>query len=639
MTNTRRILTALLLLPLFAKAEVHPDYAASKIKPDLLIHANAVLRESATEIELISLNDVIVRERYVLTVMNEKGAEHAQIHEVYSKMKTINSISAYIYDADGKMVAAVRPGMFKDLPLFNNSYAEYSNNKQKYYDPSYRKYPFTIEYIVEYEQNHSFYLPSWSPQNDVHTAVENATLTVILPSIINLRNHMFHTAISPVITNGEKKQYKWTLIDIKAHKSEPFLTREEYDVPTILLTLDDFMLADHKGNMSTWANYGKFIYELNKGRDSVPEDMHKRCAQLLAGITDDHQKIKTLYDYMQNNMRYVAVEYGVGGWQTLTTAYVEHNKYGDCKALTNYMMSMLEEAGITSYPVLIKAGRAENFSAMKDFVSTQFNHVILCVPLARDTVWLECTSNSLPAGYLSDFTQGRTGLMYTPLGGYLVNTPEYGTTINFLKRHAIMSCETNGTIKITLDDLYNGESANQMYNELYNGNDHDKTEFIHTKFHLPSYDVSSYTYKKIDTSRVMTISESAVLIASGRMTVTGSRRFINMDAAPLKPSLPEEVDERKEPFYLPNSESINDVFELPIPDNTEVEFIPAAVNLSYPFGEYSCTIAKKDNMLIMTRSCSFKSGNYDATLFNNFVKLLEEMNNESHKKVVLKNKS
>ena len=138
---------------------------------------------------------------------------------------------------------------------------------------------------------------------------------------------------------------------------------------------------------------------------------------LQTNLTDTYKKVAVLYDYLQKNTHYVLVTFGIGGLQPYEASYVARNKYGDCKALSNFMVALLKEAGIKSYPVAIWGGEEER-EFVKDFPSHQSNHIICAVPIEKDTVWLECTTSQfLPAGYLSWFTANRFGLLISENGG------------------------------------------------------------------------------------------------------------------------------------------------------------------------------------------------------------------------------
>src|SRR5471030_822568 len=195
----------LLLLTAPAAAKNDMDYAVSKISSELLVNACAVVREHTTEIEIHSLSSVEVKEHYAITILNEKGDRYSDCTEAYSNFKKIHVIYGDVYDADGKNVKTIQQGSFIDYPMFVGR-PEYSDNKLKHYSVAYRKYPYTVEFTIESEQNHTFLLPQWSPQPAVSCAVENASLSVLVPDSIHLRYRSFHISGEPQVTGTEEKE-------------------------------------------------------------------------------------------------------------------------------------------------------------------------------------------------------------------------------------------------------------------------------------------------------------------------------------------------------------------------------------------------------------------------------------------------
>ena len=633
-----RLLAVVMLCTICACAQNETDYATKNIPATLLPHANSVMRDYSMQIDIISQTEVDIKEHYVLTILNDKADKYAHHAEYSSKLNSIESISGYVYDANGDEVKKIKQSDFMDVPAAMQA-GVFNDAKFKVYNVNYRQYPYTVEYTIETKQNHTFYLPDWSPQKDKHCAVQSARLNVFIHDNSVLKYKQFNLDIQPATERGQIQKYSWSAKNIHSEKAEPLSFIGTYNTAVILLALNNFMLNDYNGSTDSWKDFGQFIFKLNKGRDSLPEEVKIKIRDMVAGVTNDHEKVKILYAYLQRTMRYVLVQYGIGGWQPLDAAYLSKNQYGDCKALSNYMMAMLEVAGIRSYPVLITGGNDNPHVLSTDFVCSQFNHCILCVPFAKDTTWLECTSSDLPANYLSDFTQNRDALMVTPTGGVLVHTPVYDTSVNLTTRHASLSCNPDGNLKINMTSIYKGEGAEYLNQYLKYENDHDKDEFLHSKFHLPSYTLDDYKYERIEPTPTMCIKENAAMTATGLYSKTGSRIFINIDAAPIYLPDHEQEDERKDPFHIPSSAATTDTFELSIPEGAEVEYIPAPVALRYPFGSYAYVISKKENKLIAICRFTLNSGTYASTQYKDYVKFTDLIDNKTHKKVVLKVKS
>ncbi|PZF70878.1 DUF3857 domain-containing protein [Taibaiella soli] len=618
-----------------AKSGNEPSYAVNNINKALLTNASAVVRHYDQDVEIVATNEVTNRTHIVLTILNEKGQHYASAIDFFSSLSKIKKMTAAAYDANGDLLYKVKESDYITRTVSPQP-GHYDDNKIRYYDFPKGRFPYTIDVYIEKEEQQTFFLPSWTPQESGDIAVENATFTVVTAPDYQLRYKGFHVADAPVIAGTEQRRYSWKIADIAASPEEPLTPESRLSRPCVLLAPTKFEIDDHSGTMTSWSDFGKFIYELNAQRDILPEAEKKKIHALADKLPDNHEKIRVLYKYMQDNFRYVAIEYGIGGIQTLSADFLCNNRYGDCKALSNYMMAMLKEVSIPANVVVISAGETPRMKMQTDFVSSQFNHAILCVPMAKDTVWLECTSTDLPYNYLSDFTQDRNALMVTPNGGVVVHTPVYGVAVNKVVHRATARINDDGSLDVTMNNHYTGTPAVKVFHATTHVSQHELDQYVSNKFKLPGYQVIKSEYKHAEDAAIMTMDETMDISAANMVSRSDSRLFVDADLVPVGIGVPVATETRQNPFFFPSSFAVEDHFEIDLPANETIEFLPEPVTASYTFGSYSCAVKQSGNKLVVTRTLQQNSGVYEASVYADFEAFVDKVNSGNQIKVVLK---
>lgn len=188
---------------------------------------------------------------------------------------------------------------------------------------------------------------------------------------------------------------------------------------------------------------------------------------MTADAKTDQEKARILYQYMQNKTRYISIQVGIGGLQPFSAQEVDKTGYGDCKALVNYMQSLLNVVNIPSYYCIVEAGNTKSDVDI-DFANvSDGNHIILALPFANDTTWLECTSQKLPFGYLGDFTDDRLVLAVTPEGGKVLRTPTYPYNDNLQKRTAQLTIDKDGSITGNVSTQFSGTQYSNHFGAMF----------------------------------------------------------------------------------------------------------------------------------------------------------------------------
>ena len=595
------------LLPLAAQNK----YAVNLIPVQLLPTANVVKRMEEIKIDIKDEGNVTIYNKYALTIMNAGGDDAADLVEFYDKLFSIESIEGTLFDATGKKIKSLKQSEILDISGTSSSSLA-DDNRLKKHSFNCRNYPYTVEYETIIVHRGIFYLPHWMPVSDEKYSVEKSKLIVQCPLNYKLRYKTFNYSKETILSTVKLATvYEWNVENLPPVIAEQYQPQWHEITPAVYLAPTNFEMQRYTGNMGDWLSFGKFGYTLNNGRDILPENIKQRVHTLSDGLRTNAEKIKVLYEYLQENTHYISIQLGIGGWQTFDANYVATKGYGDCKALSNYMYSILKEAGIKSYYTWIKAGENNN-SFMEDFPSNQFNHCIVCVPQGKDTIWLECTSQTLPMGYLSGFTSDRNALLIDETGGKLVRTPAYKKTDNTQIRNITATVNEQGLLTANIVTAYKAQQQDDLESELSTFSKEKMGEHLQTKLNIPSYTISKYNYAAVK-SALPVITETITLTANNYCTISGKRLFINPNILNISTTKIKDASTRKHNIKLPYSYIDIDSVEINIPAGYTPESIPENAMIENKFGHYKTKFIINNGKIIYIREHSQNGGNYSTT--------------------------
>ncbi len=608
-------------------------YAVSKIPAELLKNADVVKRMEDIRFELVDIGKARHYVKYAITVLNEKGDEHASFEAYYDKLQSIESIEGTLYDANGKKVRSLKKSDLQDLSGTGGS-SLMVDTRIKSHNFYCRLYPYTVEYEIEYRYNYTMFFPGWMPVEDYNYSVEQSRITVVCPADYVLRNKTLNYQGQPLIqAEKSNKSYTWEVKNIVAIENEYATPPFSELTPVLYLGPSAFKVEDYEGNMSSWQDFGKFVYALKQGRDELPDNIKQKVHELADPMMDPRDKIRVLYKFLQNNTRYISIQLGIGGWQPYDAKYVATKGYGDCKALANYMYSLLKEAGIKSYYTLAKAGDFRT-DFISDFPSSQFNHVILCAPLQQDTVWLECTSQNLQAGYLSGFTSDRPVLLIDENGGILVRTPKYGLNENLQVRRIKATVDNNGLLSADINTTYKGIQQDDIFNRIHILAKDKLMEYLKKEIDLPQYDVSNFSYTE-QKDRIPSIDENIEITAINYAAITGRRLFLTPNIISKSYYKPNPDETRKYPIQIRYEFQDLDSTEIKIPAGYVPETLPPELKLESKFGKYTESVKFLSDKIVYYRKMERYSGKFPATDYPELVKFYNLIYKADRSKIVL----
>ncbi len=631
----RNKLSLIILSCLFSSAVLAGDgeYAVFRIPKELLKNANAVIRLQEQYTELLKEDKLFSREHYVITILNEEGDRFSGMFEYYDKFRDIKSVDGTLYDAMGMKIKSLKNKDIEDgSGSSGNNLAD--DSRYKKHNFYHRVYPYTIEYTIESVKKETMFFSSWIPVWSELIAVQKSIFAVDVPVGYLLRYKPFNYTREPVIKEaGGRKVHNWSLENYEAVKREFAAPSWKQITPAVLFAPSDFVIEDFKGTMTDWKELGKFQLSLNKGRDQLPDELKKKVAELTNGVKTAEEKIVKLYQFLQSNTRYISIQLGIGGWRPLEASFVAGKLYGDCKALSNYMYALLKEAGIKSHYTLIKAGQGEDDLEL-DFPSRQFNHAIICVPMEKDSLWLECTSQTQSPGYMGGFTGNRHALLITEEGGKVTATPRYGINDNTQVRQIKAQLTEDGRLQVRAHTIYSCMQQDDLQ-MLINSLSKDKVkEVLQEKLDFATYEVDRFNYKE-NKSKRPSVEEELDISVSNYATITGKRLFIVPNIMTRHGRRLTQQEERKYPLELDVEYRDTDSVEIVIPAGYTAESVPTDVVLETRFGKYRSTVKIEGNRILYFRTMEHFAGNFAAKEYAELVKFYEAMYKADRARLVL----
>ncbi|WPP50435.1 DUF3857 domain-containing protein [Catalinimonas niigatensis] len=616
-----------------AQANPGPQYDVSSLSEQLVKNADAVVRVEENIFTVKAINEATLQVHMAITILNREGDNFAPMWIHYNPQRRVSNVKCTIYDAQGKEIKRVKNNEIEDFSA-NSSYSLYEDNRLKYYAYNSNVYPYTIEYRYEMDFKGLFFYPGWNPVTGSDLSVEKSSYSIITPQNLTFRYKAANLDNTPKITpSGNLMTYQWQLENYSALEREPMSPDFSELVPVLHLAPNDFEFEGYAGNMESWENFGKWINLLNKGRDVLPEKTRTEVLTLVAGVDDEREKIRKVYEYMQSKTRYVSIQLGIGGYQPFDATTVDQTGYGDCKALTNYTKALLQTAGITSYYTLIRAG-ADAAPIMKEFPSTQFNHAILCVPVKNDTIWLECTDQTNPFGHLGYSTSDKDVLLINEEGGKLARTKLYTQEENLQTRSAVVSLGEEGHGKAKIITTYQGLQYDHV-SPILEFSLNEQKQIIYQKTGIPNFTLENYSYT-VDKEVKVSIEEKLEISLEKYAQISNKRLFFVPNLLNQLDGTPPSLEDRENVVVMKSAFVDSDTITYLLPENMHPEYIPETAHIVTHFGEYSASFQQEQGKLVYIRTFKVNKGYFPATSYPAIVKFYEQVAQKDAQRIVLK---
>jgi hypothetical protein len=604
------------------------NYAVENIPEELKKNSNAVVRYSYTEFIYNDIKSATEKETYVITVLNKQGDDLSKFVCYGDKFRYLKSFSGEIYDRDGKLIRKI-----KRSEINETEYSEDLASDSKYYflSPQTSYYPYTVKY--EYEtgwKNGIIRFPVFSPVFDCNVAVEKAVYKLSLPRGCEYLSKNLNTDIQPVTASSATADiYEWTISSFAAVKSESLAPPARQIFPMIYLTPGNFYYDNTTGNQNGWENYGKWQWSLLQGRDLLPDELKRKILDITNGLTA-REKIKALYDWLGKHTRYVSIQLGIGGWQPMTAEDVYKNKFGDCKALSNFLKAMLQECGINSYYTKISTVNKRLF---KDYASVgQTNHIILQVPLESEILWLECTNPEIPFGYVHEDIAGHDALVCKDGTAYFVTLPENPDSLNLMKQNITVDINSEGFAGVHVSRHCELEQYERIAG-ITKLEEKDKINYLQKIIDLPLSTVKNLQISE-DKNSTPVINIDFDVDAHKYGNISGSRFFIPVNPFNRNSFKPDR--ERNLDISIKRGYCDIDTITVNFPSDMTIEAMPKPVSVKSDFGEFSFNMKHEKGKIEIVQTFLLRQGDYPKEKYEELSAFMKSISQIENSKIILK---
>lgn len=565
----------------------------------------------------------------IIQINNRNGEEYCDVEISFDKSEPLSRFSAWISDTNGVVIRELKKQDYKDENEVDNN-TLYQDDFVRKFILKHNIYPYCIGYTYQTVSKQFFGIVNWIPVIDTDIPTRKARLKVQYPN--NYQVHIFEKNIAslPDVHSSGYLCRSWSASYDGSLKKETYCPALWNFLPFVKIVPVRFTYGI-PGSTDDWQTFGEWQYNLNQGLDGLPSAEKEKISGLTNQIKDKKEVIRVLYHYLQDNTRYVNVSLGIGGLKPYPAEYVSVNKYGDCKALTNYMKAMLHFVGIESYYSIVNAGWQPR-EIIKEIPGQQFNHVILAVPLDNDTLWLENTSNTNPFGYAGTFIQNRKALLINHNGSRLIQTPSLSQSDVQVTARLEFFLDGEGNAKIKLLKNFKGEEF-ETYNSLYTQYNHDiQNTYIHDNLPLDAFELQDWSLVKKGRDDRNILLESTITVKHILKNIGTEQyfAFLPVDIPDFTPP-----KKRKLPVVLPYPVYETDTLIYHLPLTRSKIILPENTLLKSKYGWYHIVFYHQGQIVKIFREFLLYQQNIALSDYGDFYNFLIAIKSGEKRKIII----
>ncbi len=580
---------------------------------------DAVLLYSETNVTVVSTDKIRTQVREAYKILRPGGRERGTVFVHFYPQRKVKSLHGWCIPAQGKDYEVKDKDAIEVSPSIPGAEL-ISDVKYKVLHIPASDPGNIVGYEYEVEEQPFFLQDMWEFQET--DPVRESHYSLQLPPGWEYKaSWLNHAEVKPVQESGSLS--RWALTDVKGIRREPEMP-PRHGVAGAMIVSFFPPSGPVLNGFADWDGMGKWYANLVSGRMEASVPIKQEVATLTASKTTPLQKMQALAEFVQRDVRYVAIEVGIGGWQPHAAAEVFAHRYGDCKDKATLLRSMFHEIGIDTYHVAIYTERG----AITPLTPAHhgFNHAIIAIklpdgladpslvatiqdPKLGRILFFDPTNDLIPFGQIPGYLQANYGLLVTPNGGELVELPQQAPSMNSIQRTAKLTLDLSGTLKGDVTETRLGHRASSERGRLRTvTKDTDRIKPIEellgsslSSFRITHATLVNFQQTELPFGFKYSFESQNYAKSAGNLLLVRPRVLGNKGSGFLETKEP-----RKFPIEFEEPTRDTDTFEITLPAGYTVDDLPPPVDADYSFASYHAKTVVKGNVVDYTRTFEVK---------------------------------
>lgn len=576
-------------------------------------------------------NPVLIKENYSTDLRSRRRSGNILYTEMYNDHETVDAVDVSVrnrpfrgvdikydyYSIKDIFYSDARVCYFK-IPFDEVGVPAKVTISKTYKDPRYfTKVYFTEEYFVQ-NKVVEFIIPRWMK--------------------CELKEYNFGGNEIKKDTGYDAKLdadvYTYTMRNLPAFESESYDQGIAYNYPHVLVLCKEANTDKGKQTyFKTIEDLYRWCYDIVKDIKDDDAVLKAKADEITNGTSGDANKVKTVLNWVHQNIRYIAYEDGIAAFKPAKATDVMSKKYGDCKGMANLLKGLLKNLGLDVRLCWIGTNHIP-YDLSTPSLSVH-NHMIAAWLTNGKTYFLDGTETNIAFNQYAERIAGRQVLIENGDKYILSNVPTVNAEQNPDKEKRILTIDGQD-LKGNAEHIFKGEARSDMINKIAGIKKDDAEKVLINYLSENNQDYNIRNLKKSEMPGIdSTLKISYEVTHKNGASVFGNEIYLDLDFRKELDGFTIDTAKRIHNMQMPNKVLMDEETELTIPEGYKIGTLPANLSLQNSILDINITYKQVGTKLVYHKLLKVKQILLKKEEFGLWNKQIQQLTDKYKEQVVL----